>query len=410
MISRREFLASASKIGFWAGCPSVCATAVSAACALSGTGAAAQDLDSELIRSAPKARYWTSTAQQDIDCSLCHKPEDNLNRQWHNGKTAIVKCLLCARRCVISPGERGMCRDRININGELHSLVYGRPVALHIDPIEKKPFYHFLPGSSAFSLATSGCPLRCRFCQNWTISQSAPEDFDTPFVAPEKIVQSAAQRQTPVIAFTYNEPTVFMEYLADIASLARKSKLRCVLVSCGFMNSEPLKEMCGLLDAIKIDLKGYSPDFYRNVCNADLKPVLNSILQVARSGVHLEIVNLVVPTLNDSDTMMRGLIDWIAGELGPDVPVHFTRFHPDYRLLNLPPTPVATLEKFRDRAMKKGLHYAYIGNVPGNKGNNTYCPRCGKMIIERKNIFLDKMYMDHGCCKFCGEKIAGVWS
>lgn len=158
MISRREFLASASKIGFWAGCPSVCATAVSAACAFSGTGAAAQDLDSELIRTAHKARYWTSTAQQDIDCSLCHKPEDNLNRQWHNGKTAIVKCLLCARRCVISPGERGMCRDRININGELRSLVYGRPVALHIDPIEKKPFYHFLPGSNAFSLATSGCP------------------------------------------------------------------------------------------------------------------------------------------------------------------------------------------------------------------------------------------------------------
>jgi pyruvate formate lyase activating enzyme len=410
MISRRDFLSVASKTGFLTGCPFLCASAIRGAFALSGADSTQHDLKDSWIKAAPKARYWTSTALPDVDCSQCHKVEADLQNDWHAGKPAIIKCLLCAQKCSIQPGERGKCRARINVQGELRSLVYGRPVSINIDPIEKKPFYHFLPGSAAFSLATSGCLLRCKFCQNWEISQSSPEDFDTPFIAPERIVQSAVTRQSPVIAFTYNEPTVFMEYLADIASLAGKQKLRSVLVSCGFMNSEPLKEMCGLLDAIKIDLKGYSKDFYRDVCGAELQPVLNSIRQVARSGVHLEIVNLVVPTLNDSEIMLKGLVDWISGEIGPDVPVHFTRFHPDYRLLNLPPTPVGTLERFRDYAMSKGLRYVYIGNIPGHEGNNTYCPKCGKTIIQRSSFFVEKMHVTEGCCEFCGNKIAGVWS
>jgi pyruvate formate lyase activating enzyme len=297
----------------------------------------------------------------------------------------------------------------MNVNGELRSLVYGRVVAIHVDPIEKKPFYHFLPGSDAYSFATSGCPLRCKFCQNWEISQSRPEDFDTPFVQPAQMVETASSRRAPIIAFTYNEPTVFMEYLADTAALARKQKLRSVMVSCGFMNSEPLSEMCRLLDAIKIDLKGFSPDFYRNVCNAELQPVLNSIRQIAKSGIHLEIVNLVVPTLNDSERMLHGLVDWITGEIGLDVPIHFTRFHPDYQLLNLPPTPVATLERFRNYAMSKGIRYAYVGNVPNHPGNHTYCPNCGKTVIERSSIFITRLNVDRGHCKFCGKPIAGVW-
>jgi pyruvate formate lyase activating enzyme len=410
MISRRDFLSVASKTGFLAGCPFAGAAAIRGAFALSGDDSAQHGLKDSWIKTAPKARYWTSTALPDVDCSQCHTVEPNVQNDWHAGKPAIIKCLLCAQACSIQPGERGKCRARMNVQGELRSLVYGRPVSINIDPIEKKPFYHFLPGSAAFSLATSGCLLRCKFCQNWEISQSSPEDFDTSFIAPERIVQSAASRQSPIIAFTYNEPTVFMEYLADIASLARKQKLRAVLVSCGFMNSEPLKEMCGLLDAIKIDLKGYSQDFYREVCGAQLQPVLNSIRQVSRSGVHLEIVNLVVPTLNDSEIMLKGLVDWISGEIGPDVPVHFTRFHPDYRLLNLPPTPVSTLERFRDYAMSKGLHYVYIGNVPGHEGNNTYCPKCGKTIIQRSSFFVEQMHLKEGCCEFCGNKIAGVWS
>jgi pyruvate formate lyase activating enzyme len=252
--------------------------------------------------------------------------------------------------------------------------------------------------------------LRCKFCQNWEISQSKPEDFQVRFVPATEIVRAASSRQAPIIAFTYNEPTVFVEYLSDIAKIAAQMKLRCALVSCGFMNPEPLSEMCRLLDAIKIDLKGYSPDFYRNVCGAELRPVLSTIRQIAKSGVHLEIVNLVVPTLNDSEKMLSGLVDWIAGEIGPDVPVHFTRFHPDYQLLNLPPTPVATLERARSLAMGRGLRYVYVGNVPDHPGNHTYCPKCGKAVIKRSSFFVAELEVAKGLCKFCGNIIHGVWS
>ncbi len=404
MISRRNFISAASKIGLLAGWPAVCKQTIW------GAGSAHYTPMDDLIRNAPRARYWTSTALPGTDCVQCHQTQTVPDKKWHDGKPVIIKCLLCAQACSLKPGERGKCRARINVEEELRSLVYGHPVSINIDPIEKKPFYHFLPGSPALSLATSGCPLSCKFCQNWEISQSRPEDFDTSFVPPERIVQAATNRESPILAFTYNEPTVFMEYLADIATLASEQKLRSVLVSCGFMTSEPLKEMCGLLHAIKIDLKGYSEDFYRSVCGAELQPVLNSIRQVAKSGTHLEIVNLVVPTLNDSDTMLKDLIDWIAGEIGPDVPVHFTRFHPDFRLLNLPPTPVATLERFRDHAMSRGLHYVYIGNVPGHPGNNTFCPQCGKTLIQRRSFFVEETHLKDGCCSFCGRSIAGVWT
>jgi pyruvate formate lyase activating enzyme len=298
----------------------------------------------------------------------------------------------------------------MNVNGELRSLVYGRPLAIHVDPIEKKPFYNFLPGADAFSLGTSGCPLRCKFCQNWTLSQSSPEDNETRVIAPAAVVQSALSTKSAVVAFTYNEPTVFTEYLLDIAREAKTHRLRSVLVSCGFMNEAPLAEMCGVLDAIKIDLKGFSEEFYRKVSGAELKPVLRSIKQVARSGVHLEIVNLMVPTLNDDKASVRGLVDWVAGELGADVPVHFTRFHPDYQMLNLPPTPIATLERARDAAIAKGLHYAYVGNVPDHPGNHTYCPKCGKIVIKRTGFLVDRVNLGNGACAFCGAKIAGVFT
>jgi pyruvate formate lyase activating enzyme len=344
------------------------------------------------------------------NCAACHLPEEKRAGTSFRHRDNFVKCLLCAQGCVIREGERGKCRARMNVKGELRSLVYGRPITIHVDPIEKKPFYHFLPGTEAFSLATAGCPLRCKFCQNWEISQIKPEDQPVSFVPPERMVRAALDRQAPVIAFTYNEPTVFTEYLLDIARLAKKEGRRSVLISCGFMNEAPLAEMCGVLDAIKIDLKGFSADFYRNVSGAELKPVLRSIQQVAKSRAHLEIVNLVVPTLNDSDAMMKGLCDWVASELGPDVPIHFTRFHPDYQLLNLPPTPVKTLERAREFAMARGIHYAYVGNVPDHPGNHTYCPRCGKVVIRRSSFFINEIQMKNGRCIFCGEKIAGVWA
>jgi pyruvate formate lyase activating enzyme len=223
-------------------------------------------------------------------------------------------------------------------------------------------------------------------------------------------VRGARRKHSAAIAFTYNEPTVFTEYLTDVARLARPEGLRSVLVSCGFMQEAPLTEMCETLDAIKIDLKGFSRDFYETVCGAELDPVLRSIRQIARSRAHLEIVNLVVPTLNDSDGMLRELANWVVGEAGPDVPVHFTRFHPDFRLRNLPPTPIATLERARAIAVDAGIRYAYVGNVPGHPGNNTYCPQCGEIVIERRGFFVETMNMRDGRCRSCEERIAGIWS
>jgi pyruvate formate lyase activating enzyme len=402
MISRRDFLLATAGIGPLAG------SSVPPGGLASASAPAQRSRD--LIKSAPKARYWISSTSAGVDCRNCHTGDESTKPSKHGTQPGIVKCLLCAQGCILHPDERGRCRARINVNGEMRSLVYGHPVTIHIDPIEKKPFYHFLPGSSAFSLATSGCPLHCKFCQNWEISQASPEDFKTEFVSPRAVTAAAAERRAPVIAFTYNEPTVFTEYLTDIARAAREQKIRCVLVSCGFMNPEPLDEMCGLLAAIKIDLKGFSEDFYRKVCGAELQPVLRSLRHIGKSKVHLEIVNLVVPTLNDSEKMMQSLSEWVVGELGRDVPIHFTRFHPDYQLLNLPPTPVETLERAREIAMARGVHFAYVGNVPDHPGNHTYCPHCGRVVIRRNSFFVLEMNLSGGNCKFCGKPLAGVWS
>ena len=398
MLSRRDFLITLSRLAVTAG-----GTGIILSDPLwqkfllggnSGLAFGESYLD-ELARLSPKASYWKTLTSKD---SVYPKEE------------SIIRCLLCANNCAIVNGQRGRCRTRMNVNGELRSLVYGRPLSIHIDPIEKKPFYNYLPGAAAFSLATAGCPLSCKFCQNWEISQSSPEDHQVSFTPPASIVNTARNQKSPVIAFTYNEPTVFTEYLTDIARDAKKYGIRSVMISCGFMNEAPLTEICKTLDAIKIDLKGYSEDFYRTVCKAELRPVLRSIKQIAKSRAHLEIVNLVVPTLNDSDKMLQGLIEWILGEVGPDVPVHFSRFHPDYQLLNLPPTPVTTLERAYNMAMSKGMHYPYVGNVPDHPGNHTYCPNCKKAVIKRQGFFIKEMNMDKDRCKFCKQKIAGVWT
>jgi pyruvate formate lyase activating enzyme len=385
MVSRREFLVQGGRCAVLLG-----AAALAPPC-LRGAAFAAPAPPGEPSKSAPRARFWDPAA-----------PDDRGDK--------TVRCRLCAHRCVIPDGERGRCRGRMNAGGELRSLVYGRPLAMNLDPIEKKPFFHFLPGAAAFSFGTAGCPLRCSFCQNWQLSQSRPEDHSAPFTPPGKMVEQALSRRAPVLAFTYNEPTVQAEYVIDTALAAKEKGVRSVIVSSGYMNEAPLREMCRALAAVKIDLKGFSPDFYRKVCEADLAPVLRSIRQVAKSGVHLELVNLVVPTLNDSPKMLEELAGWVMGETGPDTPLHFTRFHPDYRLQNLPPTPVATLEAAREAAMKKGLRYAYVGNVPGHPGSHTYCPQCGKAVVERDGFFVTAMNVGGGKCRFCGRAIAGVWA
>jgi pyruvate formate lyase activating enzyme len=358
---------------------------------------------------APRARYWVPGSAAGPNCAACHPASTALDRAHVHDRTAVA-CQLCAQRCTITSGASGRCRARKNVGGELRSLVYGRPVAIHVDPIEKKPFYHFLPGSPAYSLGTVGCPLRCKFCQNWQISQATPGDFEAEYLSPAAVVDAAVRRGSPVVAFTYNEPAVFAEYALDIASAARPRGLRPVMVSCGFMNERPLADLCRALDAIKIDLKGFSEDFYRTVSGAALVPVLRSIAQVRKAGVHLEIVNLVVPTLNDADASLKRLADWVMSELGADVPLHFTRFHPDYQLRNLPPTPVATLERARDMAMARGLRYVYVGNVPGHPGNHTYCPKCRARVVARQDFFVLESLLKDGRCGACQHPIAGVWS
>lgn len=386
-----------------------------AGAALSGSPllgrAMAASMSLDLESTAPLARYWAgaSSATDPSQCQACHDAGAAL-LPGHIHARATVKCLLCARACRIEPGDRGECQARANVGGSLRSLGYGRPTARHVDPIEKKPFYHFLPGSRAYSLSTTGCPLHCRFCQNWTLSQARPEDVPFLPLTPQALVEDAVARGAPVIAFTYNEPTVFVEYLLDIAALARPQGIRSVVVSCGYMNEGPLADICAAVDAIKFDLKGFSEDFYEKVSGASLAPVVRSIRQVRRCGVHLELVNLVVPTLNDPEPMVRDLCRFVADELGPDVPVHFTRFHPDYQLTHLPPTPVPTLERARAAALDAGLRYAYVGNVPGHPMNHTYCPGCGAIAIERQGFFVQALRVTDGRCQACGTPVAGVWA
>jgi len=389
MISRREFIQALARLAPILGGSGLILSEPAMLRALPDIldGAAfAGDRTEELIRAAPRARFWSAAAK------------------------GRVQCHLCARGCLLAEGERGQCRSRMNTGGEMKSLVYGRPVSVHVDPIEKKPFYHFMPGSQAYSIGTTGCPLRCKFCQNWQTSQASPEDYRVRFTPPGDLVESVRSRKAPVIAYTYNEPLVFTEYLLDIASSARMRGIRSVMVTCGYMAEAPLAEICKALDAVKVDLKGYSESFYRDACGAELKPVLRTIKQIAKSRVHLEIVNLVVPTLNDTDRMIADLCDWVMGELGPDVPLHFSRFRPDYQMPHLPPTPTATLERARSIAMDRGLRYVYVGNVPGHPGNNTHCPSCKKEVIRRTQFFVEEMNVKGGKCGFCGKKIAGVFA
>lgn len=346
-----------------------------------------------------------------LDCTSCHAPAEPSRALYchvpHQGR--YVRCALCPHRCVLAEGERGLCRVRENRGGKLYTLVYGNPCALHVDPIEKKPFYHFLPGTVALSLATAGCNLRCQYCQNHTISQHPPEQTQNYDAAPAAIVEASVRQGTQTIAYTYSEPMVFYEYMLDTARLARRAGLRNAVISAGYVNPDPLRELCQTVDAIKIDLKGNNQDFYRAVCGGTLEPVLDTIRIVREMGVWLEIVNLVVPTLNDDIDELRALAEWVLETLGPDVPLHFSRFQPNYQLTNLPPTPIETLEGARHLALETGLNYVYLGNVPGHEGNHTYCPACGQMIVQRSGMSTEIVQIVKSQCGFCGAPIPGVW-
>ncbi len=321
-----------------------------------------------------------------------------------------VKCTLCPNFCELKDGDRGICKVRENRGGILYTLVYGGIVTFHNDPIEKKPFYHFLPGTKAFSIATAGCNLHCFFCQNYTISQKKPEDLPVLEASPEDIVQKAIQLKSTSIAYTYSEPIIFYEYVYDIAKLAHQNGLENVMVTAGYICEKPLRELCKVIDAANIDLKGYNKKFYKDVVGCDLEKIKDTIKIMHEEGVWIEITTLIVPGKNDNPDEIREMCKWIKKELGPDVPLHFSRFHPMYKLKNLEPTPTSTLEKMRKIAIEEGLNFVYIGNVPGHTASNTYCPNCKELLIKRYGYIISlENITEAGKCKKCGAQIPGIW-
>ncbi len=321
-----------------------------------------------------------------------------------------VKCHLCSHRCVISPSKRGLCGVRENREGKLFSLVFGRAISMNIDPIEKKPLFHLLPGSTSFSIATVGCNFRCLQCQNHEISQM-PVDLkriDGSMVSPSKIVSLAKENGCRSISYTYTEPTIYFEYAYETAALASQEGIRNIFVTNGYMTEEALRTIQPYLHGANVDLKSYQEKFYQEICGAKLQPVLESLKWMKKLGVWVEITTLVIPTLNDSEKEFEEIAQFILS-LGVEVPWHLSAFYPSYKMINLPRTPARTLHRAREVGLKAGLRYVYCGNIPGQGGEDTFCPGCGRNIIERMGFRVVRNYMVDGTCQHCQEKIDGIW-
>ncbi len=320
-----------------------------------------------------------------------------------------VRCDLCPLRCEIENGQRGDCGVRENQRGTLWTLAHGNPCALNIDPVEKKPFYHVLPGSKTLSVATAGCNLRCKFCLSWEASQARPEETYNYDLSPADAVSRAERYGCGSIASSYVEPVVFIEYMLEMARRCRETPLLHLMHTAAYVNRTPLEELCRVIDAACVDLKGFSEAIYRDLVGGSLRPVLDALVTLREQGIHLEVVNLLVPGKNDEPKTLRAMCRWIASELGADVPLHFYRFYPRYLLKSVPPTPVASLERARDVAREEGLHYAYIANVPEHPGKHTYCPDCGQALIERVGYITDVVGLEDGRCGQCGHTVPGIW-
>ena len=319
-----------------------------------------------------------------------------------------VQCVLCPIRCLLSPGQWGVCKARKNIRGKLYSAVYGKIAAVHVDPIEKKPFFHVLPGSQAFSIASTGCNMRCLFCQNWEISQCFPEDLPTQTATPGQVVAQALASGAQSIAFTYNEPIINYEFMLETAKLAKAKGLKTVVISNGYIEKEPLRELLKYIDAYKVDLKAFDEKFYKKFTGGHFASVLDNLKIIKQSGVWLEIVTLLVPGENDSPEEIRALAKWIKTNLGDNVPLHFSRFFPQYKLQNLPPTPPEVIIRARKIAMEEGLKFVYTGNVANPEGEATVCPDSKEKVIVRQGYFVTANHLKNGACSD-GEKIPGIW-
>ncbi|MCS7386356.1 MAG: AmmeMemoRadiSam system radical SAM enzyme [archaeon GB-1867-005] len=317
-----------------------------------------------------------------------------------------AQCMVCPRKCIIPEGKRGFCQTRENRGGKIYTLIYGEITALACDPIEKKPLFHFHPGSLTFSISTVGCSFKCPWCQNWEISQSKPGEIPTVHHEPESIVKLAKRYRCNSISYTYNEPIIWYEYVLDTAKEARKHGLLNVLVTNGYISTEALAELAPYIDAANVDVKSWTRHVYVEYCKAELEPVLEACQEMIKRGIHVELTYLVIPKINDDESLFKGFSKWALDHLGPDTPIHFSRFYPHYKMTHIPPTPIEKLEKARQIALDTGLHYVYVGNVPGHEGENTYCPSCKEPVITRYGFSITSHSITKDMkCAHCGEKI-----
>jgi pyruvate formate lyase activating enzyme len=328
---------------------------------------------------------------------------------WYEAQGHLVKCVLCPHECILAENDRGFCRTRVVKHGKLHTVAYGNPCSLHIDPVEKKPLYHFLPGTPIFSIATAGCNLRCLNCQNWEISQSKPESTENADLPPDHLVEMTAERSIPSIAYTYSEPIIYYEYVRDAAALARARGIRNVLVTAGYISEKPLRQLCRVTDAVTLDLKAFNDRVYKKLTGARVDPVLRCLEVMREEGVWIEVSRLIVPTYSDDLDDIRALCRWVVRAIGPGTPFHFLRFHPQHRLKGLPPTPVEVMDSARMIAKEAGLQFVFLGNVPDRPAQDTVCPHCGRTVIERRGFYVTKKSLQNGHC-VCGEPIPGVWT
>jgi len=323
---------------------------------------------------------------------------------------AKIQCQLCPKRCELAEGERAPCRVRLNRDGAGYTMTYGNPALIQEDPVERKPFFHVVPGSWSLSIATAGCNLECKFCEVWDMTQVAPEEIHAYDMPPKTVVAHACAANVRSISYAFGEPVAFYEYMVAVATLAKEAGLLNLIHTAGYIQPEPLKELSVYLDAANVDLKSFDPMFYQEVIGGELEPVLGTLKLLRDAGVHIEITNIIIPTLNDDMGKISEMCRWIVSELGTSVPVHFARFYPLYKLSDLPRTPVSTLDKARNTALDAGLNFVYVSRVTGHEGENTFCPVCGGIVIKRVGFVIDEMHLENGKCKHCGTDIPGRWA
>jgi len=336
--------------------------------------------------------------------------DNKLAKWWESQSNGKILCTLCPRYCTIGEGQKGFCYIRENIDNKLYSIGYGKPTGFAIDPIEKKPLSHFLPGTDVLSFGTAGCNLGCKFCQNWTMSKSKIDDINSLEATPEQVVSHAKKHGTPSIAYTYNDPTIFGEYVIDISKIARKENIKNVMVTAGYIDKEARKDVYKYIDAANVDLKAFTETFYHKLTFSHLNDILDTLIWIKNeTDVWLEITTLLIPRENDSQEEIKQLSSWVVENLGENVPLHFTAFHPDFKMKDKPRTPISTLTMARNMAIKEGINYCYIGNVHSIEGQTTYCPNCNEPVIIRDWHSVLDVRLSENKCQNCRESVSGIF-